>query len=371
MTGNMANRLTRVLLLFFLGVYCIPAAAADIPQAHSLTTRYQYEKSGRTIYMGTQPLAAPIGVVQAVMQRDMILERALLLRGQHLKCYPFYKGPDINAVMQRGDIDISMAGDAPVLSSVAMSDSDIVILALAKQGSSSLVSKKTMVSLRALKGKRIGYPAGSTAELGLLITLSTIGLDERSITLVPMEVSVMSTAVMNGQIDAFAAFEPTSVLALAANPELKVYAKFLNTSYLYANRSFVEQNPYAAEHILAAYVRAVRWLRASDRNLSRAIEWSIRDADAFLGRPSGMKANILKEIMLSDLLRFGDPVLPSQVGADQGHLGKIFQFLQARGRIDRGVLWAKVKASINNDLMKKILSSPKQFKLDSFSYSMR
>lgn len=349
--------------------FCIPASAADISRVQSPYSQYHYEKNGKTIYFGTQPLAAPMGVVQAVMQRDLLLERALLSRGQKLMFYPFFKGPDINIHMQRGDIDMTMAGDAPVLQSAAMSD--IVVLALAKQGASSLVARKTMGSLRALHGRRIGYPAGSTAELGLLIALSTIGLDARSVTLSPMDVSDMVSALLSGHIDAFAAFEPTPALALAAHPELKVYAKFLNTSYLYANRAFLDKQPQAAEQILAAYVRAVRWMQASDRNLSQAISWSIGDADVFLGRTSGMRAPLIKGIVINDLLRFGDPVLPVLAEADQGHLGKMYRFMQERGSIDRNISWTKVQGSINSLVMKRILADPKRFQLNTFSYTVR
>ncbi len=79
--------------------------------------------------------------------------------------------------MQQGAIDVAMAGESPVLSSAA--SSDVVILALTQQGASRCTPKK-MATLRALKGKRIGYPAGSTADLGLLIALSAIDIDEQA-----------------------------------------------------------------------------------------------------------------------------------------------------------------------------------------------
>lgn len=346
-----------------------PACAADTAGRSSLYAANQFDKSGKTIHFGTQPLATPIGVVEAVLQRDIVLDRALKSKGLTLKFLPFRKGPDVNAFMQRGAIDVTMAGDAPALS--IASTGDIVLLALAKQGSSSLVARKPLIALRELKGKRIAYPAGSTADLGLLITLSSVGLTEQSVKLVPMEVTEMASAIISGEIDAFSAFEPTPSLAVSAHAELKIIAKFLNASYVYARRDVLEKHSYAVEQIVAAHVRAVRWLQASDRNLSRAVSWNISDADTFLQRTLGMNPSIIKEITINDLLRFGDPALAEQIASDQGHLRRMFLFMQSRGSIAQNIPWEKVKTSINRGLMKKILSSPKQFKIDTFMYDLR
>jgi ABC-type nitrate/sulfonate/bicarbonate transport system substrate-binding protein len=360
-----------ILFLVCAGVLLLsPKAFGQIPpEKNPRYASYSFDKSGKTIYFGMQPMSIPVGVVEAVLQRDALLAETLRSQGLRIVFYPFLKGSDINAFMQRGDVDIAVAGDAPVVT--AASRMEISILALGKQGASSVITWKHYVSLHALAGKRIAYPEGSTAHLGLLVALSAVGLDDRSVTLVPMEVSNMTPALLAGQIDAFCAFEPTPSLATAAHKELRAVARFLNTSYLYASRAFLKKHPRAAEQIAAAYVRAVRWLRASEKNLSLAAEWAMADADAFLQKPASLKQAILMEITRNDLLRFGDPVLPAKSEADQEHLHKIFQVLKAKGMVGESVAWERVRTSIDRSVLQKILASPRQFRLDAFAYPSR
>lgn len=353
----------------FVSVNASPVCAADTSLTNPSYASYKFDKSGKTIYFGTQPLFTPDGVVQAVMRRDTILAEALKAKGMRIVFYPFHKGQDINEFMQQGAIDVAMAGESPVLSSAA--SSDVVILALTQQGASSVVAPKKMATLRALKGKRIGYPAGSTADLGLLIALSAIDIDEQAVTLVPMEVSNLLPALENGRIDAFSAWEPTVSIALAANSNHVAVSKFLVSSFLYMNRSFFERNPDAAELILAAAVRAIRWLQASERNLARAVAWNISEADAFLQRPSGMKPDIIRKITSRDLLRFGDPVIPEGLFAAQGYLHRLFQFLQARGRLDSGLSWDHIQKSVNRKPLGKILAAPHKYRIKTFDYDLR
>jgi hypothetical protein len=82
-------------------------------------------------FFGMQPMSIPVGVVEAVLQRDALLAETLRSQGLRIVFYPFLKGSDINAFMQRGDVDIAVAGDAPVVT--AASRMGISILASASR----------------------------------------------------------------------------------------------------------------------------------------------------------------------------------------------------------------------------------------------
>mgnify|MGYP003830744437 CR=1 FL=1 len=360
--------MSAALATLFLG-YVSSVCAAENAPTNPLYAAYQFDKSGKTIHFASQPLATPEGVIATVMQRDRILQKRLNAKGLKIRFYPFLKGADINEFMRRGEIDITMAGEGPSLSAAATFR--IAILALAKQGASSIVARGNLPALDDLKGKRIAYPAGSTANIGLLIALSTVGMDERSVKLVPMEITQLTTALVSGQVDAFSAWEPTPSIALEEHRHLRTVSKFLNTGYLYANGSFLERNSFAAEEVLASYVRAVRWLRESDHNLTLAAKWSIQTADTFLGKASGRRVATVKRITMQDLLRFGDPVLTVGDFAQNGYLSRTFQFLQSRGMIDAAVSWETVQKSLSNVPMKKILAAPRQYQLNLFSYEAK
>jgi hypothetical protein len=101
------------------------------------------------------------------------------------------------------------------------------------------------------------------------------------------------------------------------------------------------------------------------------VAWNISEADAFLQRPSGMKPDIIRKITSRDLLRFGDPVIPEGYFAEQGYLHRLFQFLQERGRLDRGVSWDRIQKSINRAPLSKILAAPHQYRVQTFHYDLR
>ncbi|HSW63025.1 MAG TPA: NrtA/SsuA/CpmA family ABC transporter substrate-binding protein [Dissulfurispiraceae bacterium] len=356
-------------LLWLVSFGACPAGAADNAATHPIYATYQFDTSGKTIHFGVQPLAAPEGLIAAVMQRDPILRDRLRVLGLTLKFYPFQNGADANYFMRRGDIHIAMASGSSTLVGAAVSD--ISILARAKDGASSVVARKKINSLKDLKGKRVAYSTGSTAHIDLLMSLSALNLNAHEVILVPMEASQFIAALTNGQIDAFSAWEPTPSIARAESPILTTVLKVLNSGYLYANRSLLEHHPAAVDQILASYVRAIRWLWLHDKNLTRGAEWWIQEANAFLQKQIVVNPEVIKKIAFYEVLRFGDPVLPASDFAEHGYLHKRLQLLQAHGMIDPAVSWVKIRESLNSRALKKILDSPNKFRLNIFAYETR
>lgn len=357
-------------LLYIFLTLCVasPALAGNEPDlaSHPLYATYQFDREGKAVDFGTQPLAVPVGVISEVMQHDKILKKMLAERGWEFRRHGFLKGTDVNFFFQRGDLDLAVAGDYPTISFAARHD--IVVVGLAKQGFSAIVSRN-LVRLNDLKGKRIGVSPGTTAHYGLLVALENVGLKEKDIILVPIENNEAGEALAQDRVDAFAAWEPIVSSTLRMHPEFKVIQRFLNNSYLYFSRDFLKTNPEVAELLMAAYVRALRWMRQSDANLTQAVDWNLAFGERLLGKPTGISPQDVAKTTVDDILKIvQSPAVPRQDLAENGSIHRIFTFLQKQGKISADIPWKKITASFDRTLIDKVLSDPKKYRLLEYNY---
>lgn len=354
------------LFLPMIAASMVLAASEPDLASHPVYATYQFGKEGKVADFGTQPMAVPVGVISAVMQHDQILKKALAERGWELRIHDFLKGPDINFFLQRGDIDFAVAGDWPTITFAA--SHDITVVGLAKQGFSAIVSKK-FSRMEQLKGKRISVTLNTTAHYGLLVALKNAGLKDTDVTLVPTEINKVGEALAQGRVDAFAAWEPIVSNTLRTHPELKVMQRFLNNSYLYFSKDFLKRNPETAELLIAAYIRALRWMRQDDDNLIRAVAWNLASSEKLLGKPSELSVQDVAKTTTEDILKIAhSPMVPRQDLANNGSIRRAFTFLQEQGKIPANVPWEKIVASFDRTLIGKILADPKKYQLLQFNY---
>jgi len=109
-------------------------------------------------------------------------------------------------------IKVGIGGDMPTLSAAA--NFGVHVVALAQQGFCSIVAREEML-MKELRAKRIAYAFGSNAHYALLQSLASAGLREEDVRLIPLDVTEMPSALAEGAIDAFSAWEPTPTIALA------------------------------------------------------------------------------------------------------------------------------------------------------------
>lgn len=361
-------RMLRFVLAAALCCCAQPAAAGSEPDllSHPVYARYRFGREGKVADLGTQPLAVPAGVVGEVLLHDRILQKSLAARGWEFRNHAFLKGPDSNFFFQRGDLDFVVAGDWPTITLAATDE--IMVVGLVKQSFSSLLAKKAR-RIEQLKGKRIGVALGTTAHYALLVALEGAGLKETDVTLVPEENALMVEALEQGRVDAFSCWEPTAANALRTHPELRVVQRFLNNSYLSVSRDFAQENPEVTELLVAAYIRALRWMRESDANLMQAVAWVLMAGEQLLGRPTGISPQDMARTTTNDLLKLAhSPGIPRQDLAKNGSIRRAFAFLQGQGKIPAGVTWARIAASFDRTLIDKVLADPKRYQLLQFDY---
>jgi len=360
-----------VCILIAITLYGLSTACAASEKSRSTNpayASYDFGDRSKVVVLGSQPLGVLHSVVPEIMKRDQILKKVLKSQKLELLVLPFYSGPDINHFMREGKIDISMAGDFPTLTMA--STTDVEIVAIVKRDRASVVSHTQYTTLMDLKGKRIGFPAGTSSHLGLLVVLEASGLKESDVRMIPMDIDLLTSALVNDKIDAFAGWEPIPASAIANNKNLKRIAQFLNTDFIYWRGTFAKEKPKAARHMLAAYIRALNWLNNSETHLTQGAQWSLAGTEAFLGQHSKLSLVQFKQQIRKNLNLIGSAAIPSAEFADNSYFNRAFNLLQQKGLLPQEGKWALVQQALHPNLIQEILAEPETYKTKVFDYSL-
>jgi ABC-type nitrate/sulfonate/bicarbonate transport system substrate-binding protein len=354
------NTLHRFWILL-LAALC-SGALADAPPYYA---SYGLVADSVAVDIGIQPLGYPSGVLTAVLRHDAILRQKLAALGQPLQTHPFHRGADMLPLLGDNRLEAGLLGDMPTL--LAAAGGKIVIIGLAKQSPTAIVARD-QTQLSGLRGKRIAYVAASSAHQTLLQGLSSAGLTESDVQLLTMGVDAMPDALKRGEIDAFAAWEPAPSIALANAPGNRIVFRGLSSDYFVVSKAFAQRSPAAVDAVVAAYVRAFEWLRLSQKNQERAARWAKAEAESLSGRPSDLPVEKITSITRRDILNI--PSAPSIINnpkAPPPLLGE-FEFLKRLGKIPATGDWDNVAKALNNDLLLRVITNPRQHETGRFDY---
>ncbi len=343
-----------------------PAVPADLTK-HPVYSKYDFGDGSKVINFATQPLAAPAGTVGEAMAHDLTLKRDLDRLGFTIRFHPFLKGSDLNFFMDRGKIDVAIAGDMPTLLMAAKSA--IRVVGVTSIGYGAVVLKNGTL-VQDLKGKRIGNAPGSSAHFTILEALRRSGMRESDLTLVPMDVDDMIDALSRGEIDGFSAWEPAPSAAVQKVPGTRKIFRMTSSSYVYFSRSFAEKNPEAARRITASMIRSVRWMRADFRNLLTASGWTVAAEEALRSGEHQSSIEQIASVTKENLLNLsGVPLIPPNHLRAEGDLQNKFLFLKSKGMIPATDSWETVLSCFDTELARSLLSSPAEHRLDTFRFS--
>lgn len=179
----------------------------------------------------------------------------------------FDSSPDIKNAVVSGAIDFGVEGAASVISGVAAGQ-DIRIVAGATDGGSDIVGKPEITSLKDLKGRKVGYPKGSTQEILLYLTLKNAGIDmNKDVELVNLPFSDMATAYESGRVDAFISAENGP--AIAKTKGAKEIASPYDTALGKANivlattGKLAKNDPDLVQKVVETHSKAVDYMAAN------------------------------------------------------------------------------------------------------------
>ena len=338
-----------------------PAWAGGEPYYDS----YGLTANSPALDLGGQPLGYPSGVLSAVIARDRILADRLAAQGNPLKVHAFLRGADMLGLLADGRLEAGLLGDMPTILSAARGD--VWVVGLVKQSATAIVARDQS-QVRNLAGKRIAYVEASSAHQTLLQGLSTAGLKESDVQLVAMQVNDMPEALRRGEIDAFAAWEPAPSVALASSSAHRIVFRGLSSDYFVIGKAFAKRAPQAADELVAAYVRAIEWMRLSQKNIEKAAAWVKADALRFSGKPSELPLEQIVSIVRRELLNV--PSAPTIIRNQKATppLKGEFDFLLRLGKLPAGGRWDNVAEALNNDFLVRVQTDPRRFETYRFDY---
>ncbi|WP_250546380.1 NrtA/SsuA/CpmA family ABC transporter substrate-binding protein [Geobacter sulfurreducens] len=357
------RRLSGLFLVFLLvmSAFCSrstgPVAAAELfrgPQAE-VTVAYQ-------------PLASPGGIIVQAMQHDRILRRELARRGMSLRFVAAGKGGDVIPMLQKGDAHFATMADMPLIEAVNVVP--LSIIGQLKRNYAMVVGPRGL-SAKDLKGKRIGNAFATTGHFALLKVLSSAGLSERDVALVPLDVNLMPDALRNGHVDAFAAWEPTPSLTIGRNPDrYGAIGRQQSISFLVSTREFTAQHPEAARQVAAALVRAMHWFKVDRSHVITAVRWNIAATEALTGAKPQVGEREYAKSARADLEELGySPKMSRSLTSKRSLLLDAQEFLKSIGKVPRAAAEDALIGSFTYDIVEDVMKKPTQYYLSRFDYA--
>ncbi|MFF1695784.1 ABC transporter substrate-binding protein [Streptomyces sp. NPDC058257] len=297
---------------------------------------------------------------QAIPNADLVVKNHKLLEkalpDAEVKWVKFDSGADVNTAVIAGAVDFALAGSSPVtkgLSAPLNIPYKVLWIHDLIGENEALVAKKGVTSVKALKGKKIATPFGSTSHYSLLAALDDAGLKASDVKLVDLQPQDALGAWQRGDIDAAYVWTPSLT-------ELEKGGKVLVTSREVAERGKptadlgVVTDAFAAEH--PKIVDA--WLTAQDKAVKLAKSDPGKAAEAIGAElnlsPDDGKRQLAQLVLLTAEQQRGADYLgkPGAPGALAGNLYDAAVFLKGQKAIDK----VPGRSAFEKDLAVKELS---------------
>jgi len=135
--------------------------------------------------------------------------------GLDVKLVWFEYVPSLEAY-QAGKLDaVGITNGDQLVIAASKAQSRLLFLTDYSSGNDMIVARPGITDVKALKGKKVGVEVGFVDHLLLLNALQTSGLQESDVTLVNVPTDQTPQALKSGNVDAIAAWQPSSGNALA------------------------------------------------------------------------------------------------------------------------------------------------------------
>jgi sulfonate transport system substrate-binding protein len=215
------------------------------------------------------------GVLVIARQRAT-LEQYFRPQGIEVKWVEFSSGPPMMEAMNVGSIDYGAVGDTPPV--FAQAAGAAIVYAAGQpitNGQGILVPKDSAIrSIADLKGKRIGFTKGSSAQNVVLQTLEKAGLTYADITPVYLSPPDAGPAFSNGSIDAWAIWDPYFAIGeVKQNGRILVNAHEITktNSFYIANRDFARHHGSILQQIIDVTASTAKWAEGHRDEVAKSL----------------------------------------------------------------------------------------------------
>jgi ABC-type nitrate/sulfonate/bicarbonate transport system substrate-binding protein len=344
-----------------------PVPAADL-RRHPIYSAYNFSKDAGIIHFGVQPQWVFKGNMAEIMRRDLILRQSLQALGLKIRFHPFLTGKEIVFFTREGDLQGGICGDMPTL--LIATSLKTLVPALSDQGFGYIVSRPIMAA-GDLKGKRIGFPPASYAHHLLLDALDSEGITAEQVDLIPMKPGKMPEALEKDRIDAFAVWEPFASIGVRQAPGSAVIHRSRYLAFIYFRKDFSDNHPEAVRQILAAEIRAVRWMFRNKGNLLVSSRWAIERGREIFGKLYDVTPQDFADIIDAVAHMNLAPTIPDNDLKKNGYLHREYEFLKKRGKIPPSSDWKTLRQAFDNRMIKQVLADPVKYRLDEVEFTRK
>lgn len=229
---------------------------------------------------------APISGLVIIAKHKGLFDK----QGLDVSVSNFTSGRQALETVLGGGADIATTAEAPI-TAAALARQKIALLArMEYSDDKTLVSKASGINTPAdLKGKRIGYTAGTGGEIYSLTLLKKAGLSKNDVTLVNLRPQDMVAALASNSIDAYNTWEPhitNGKKALGDKvKEIDTKGVYAETFNLVVPEDYLAKNGKTVTSFLKAVLEAEQFLRANRE-----------ESIGIIATATGMKKEELAEI---------------------------------------------------------------------------
>lgn len=239
----------------------------------------------------------------------------------------FNAGPPLLEALSAGAVDFGATGDAPPILAQAAGAELVYVAAVPLSGRAGavLVAKNSPLrSLVDLKGRRVAFTRGSSAQVTVESLLRTAGLSLRDVTPVNLSPADGAPALARGDVDAWYVWDPYLATAEAAGGVRALASGAQGRpayQFLLAGRRFAEERPEAVRALLDHLRAEGRWavahpaevgaLMANETGAAPAVMTRVAERQDYAVQPM-TGAIVAAQQELADILA-ADGVAPGKV----------------------------------------------------------
>jgi len=239
--------------------------------AAALSAHARAEAAPKEIRIGTQKG----GFFPAVRARHTV-ESVFTPLGIEVKWIDFQFGPPLLEAINVGSVDFGYVGDSPPIFAQAANARIRYVAAVKSEGNTQaiIVPRDSQIrTLADLKGRRVAFGKGSSANNLLVAALEKAGLTWSDITPAPLAPADATAAFVKGSVDAWSIWDPYLALAeLRDNARIIAFDKDIHktNSFYIAGSDFVETYPAQVARLNAVFASEGVWANQHHDEVAKA-----------------------------------------------------------------------------------------------------
>ncbi len=226
--------------------------------------------------------------VSMVLKEAKLLEQEFAKDGISIRWVQTLGSNKALEFLNAGSIDFgSTAGAAALIGKINGNPIKSVYVYSRPEWTALVTRKDTGIAkVEDLKGKRVAVTRGTDPHIFLVRALQSVGLTERDITPVLLQHPDGKTALIRGDVQAWAGLDPMMAAAeIESGAVLFHRDAALNTwGILNVREEFAKENPEIVKRVLAAYEEARKWALANPEELKKIFIGLTKLPDAVVDR---------------------------------------------------------------------------------------